>query len=189
MYAVVTLLLLASSSTYFYWNVYYCCIPFCRNMYYCNQIRVIQFLILVIQFRISPAIWATPFKMATSWFGERFDIDTIGPLPKDDYENEYVVVIVDAFAGLVKLTSVKSTRIIHWDRATQFLNDMVTSLITEGFSAFQRSAEEWRRLHRKRRTRSSNERVRKWIATWGHCVRHCFLRTMVVWFTDDTTYH
>jgi hypothetical protein len=36
-------------------------------------------------------------------FGERFDIDTIGPLPKDDYENEYVVAIVDAI--LRKLTS------------------------------------------------------------------------------------
>jgi hypothetical protein len=36
---------------------------------------------------------AMPFTMATYRFGERFDIDTIGPLPKDDYENEYVVVV------------------------------------------------------------------------------------------------
>jgi hypothetical protein len=42
-------------------------------------------------------------------FGERFDIDTIGSLPKDDYENEYVVVIVDAFSRFVKLTPMKST--------------------------------------------------------------------------------
>jgi hypothetical protein len=47
--------------------------------------------------RIAPAIQATPFTMATYRFGERIDIDTIGPLPKDDYGNEHVVVIVDAF--------------------------------------------------------------------------------------------
>jgi hypothetical protein len=93
--------------------------------------------------RIWPAIQATPFTMATYRFGERFDIDTIGVLPKDDYENEYAVVIVDAFSRFVKLlTPVKSTSgfdpaqafiffcgifacplIIHSDRRTQFLND------------------------------------------------------------------
>jgi hypothetical protein len=54
-------------------------------------------------------IQATPFTMATYRFGERFDIDTIGPLPKNDHENEYVVVIVDVFSRFVKLTPVKST--------------------------------------------------------------------------------
>jgi hypothetical protein len=58
--------------------------------------------------RISPAIQATPFTMATYRFGERFDIDSIGPLPKDDYENELVVDIVDANSRFVKLTPVKS---------------------------------------------------------------------------------
>jgi hypothetical protein len=106
---------------------------------------------------IAPAIQATPFTMATYRFGERFDINTIGPLPKDDYENEYVVVIVDAFSRFVKLTPLKSTsgmdaaralidfvstfacpRIIHSDRGMQFLNDMITSLVTESFAAFQR---------------------------------------------------
>jgi hypothetical protein len=70
----------------------------------------------------------------------RLDIDTVGPLPKDDYENEYVVIIVE-------LTPVKSTsglnaescpRMIHSDRGMQFLNDMITGLVTEGFAAFQR---------------------------------------------------
>jgi hypothetical protein len=32
--------------------------------------------------RISPVIQATSFTMATYRFGERFDIDTVGPLPK-----------------------------------------------------------------------------------------------------------
>jgi hypothetical protein len=103
--------------------------------------------------RIAPAIQATPFTITTYRFDERFDIDTIGPLPKDDCENEYVVVM----KRFDKLTPVKSTsgldaaralidfvgtfacmRIIHSDQGTQFLNDMVTSLVTEGFSAFQR---------------------------------------------------
>jgi hypothetical protein len=107
--------------------------------------------------RIAPAIQATPFTMATYRFGERIDIDTIGPLPKDDYGNEHVVVIVDAFSRFVRLTPVKSTsgldaaralidfvgtfacpRIIQSDRGTQFLNDMITSLVMEGFEAFQR---------------------------------------------------
>jgi hypothetical protein len=35
-----------------------------------------------------PTVQATPFKMVTFWFGERFDIDNIGPLAKDDYENK-----------------------------------------------------------------------------------------------------
>jgi hypothetical protein len=49
--------------------------------------------------RSLPAMQATPFTMATCRFSERFDIDTIGPLPKDDYENECVVVIVDALSS------------------------------------------------------------------------------------------
>jgi hypothetical protein len=78
-------------------------------------------------------------------------------LPKDDYDNEYIVVIVDAFSRFVKLTPVKSTsgldaaralinfvstfacqRIIHSDRGMHFLNDIITSLVTEVFAAFQR---------------------------------------------------
>jgi hypothetical protein len=87
--------------------------------------------------RISPEIQATPFTIATYPFGERFDIYTIEPLPKDDYEIEYVVVIIDAFSPFVKFTPVKSTsglntvqasfnfvgtfawpRIIHFDSGT-----------------------------------------------------------------------
>jgi hypothetical protein len=59
--------------------------------------------------KLLPTIQATPFTMATYRFGERFDIDTIGALPKVDNENEYVVVIVDAFSRFAKLTPVKST--------------------------------------------------------------------------------
>jgi hypothetical protein len=106
--------------------------------------------------RISPAIQATPFTMVmvTYWFGERYDIDTIRPLAKDDCKNEYVVKIVDAFSRFVKLQkrSCKSANRFHSDCGTQFLNDMITSIITEGFSAFQCC----RRLHRNRKTRSSN---------------------------------
>jgi hypothetical protein len=124
--------------------------------------------------RIAPAIQATSFMMATYRFGERVDIDTIGPLPKDDYGNEYVVVIVDAFSRFVKLTPVKSTsgldaakapiefvgtfacpRINQSARGTQFLNDMITSLVTEGFAAFQRV------------TTAASKSIRKSIVTYG----------------------
>jgi transposase InsO family protein len=124
--------------------------------------------------RIAPAIQATPFTMVTYRFGERVDIDTIGPLPKDDYDNEYVVVIVDAFSRFVKLTPVKSTsgfdaaralidfvgtfaypRIIHSDRGTQFLNDMITSLVTEASRHFNAS----RRPLRRRKMRSLNAQI------------------------------
>jgi hypothetical protein len=47
--------------------------------------------------RIAPAIQATPFTMATYRFGKRVDIVTIGPLPKNDYDNEYVVVLSTRF--------------------------------------------------------------------------------------------
>jgi hypothetical protein len=56
--------------------------------------------------RIAPAIQETPFTMATYRFGERIDNDTIGPLPKDDYGNEHVVVI----SRFVKLTPVSPRR-------------------------------------------------------------------------------
>jgi hypothetical protein len=35
--------------------------------------------------------------MATYRFGERVDIDTIGPLPKDDYDNEYASLLSTRF--------------------------------------------------------------------------------------------
>jgi hypothetical protein len=35
--------------------------------------------------RLSPALRVQPFTVATYRFAERFDIDTVGPLPKDDF--------------------------------------------------------------------------------------------------------
>jgi hypothetical protein len=100
------------------------------------------------------AIQVMPFTMATYRFGKRFDIDTIGRCQKTTTK-EYVVVIVNEFSRFVKLTPVKATsgldatralidffgtfacpRIIHSDRRTQFLNDIITSFVTESFVAF-----------------------------------------------------
>jgi hypothetical protein len=64
--------------------------------------------------------------MATYRFGERVDIDTIGPLPKNDYDNEDVVVIVEAFSRFVKLTPVKSTSRLDAARA---LIDLVGTFV------------------------------------------------------------
>jgi hypothetical protein len=77
--------------------------------------------------RIAPAIQATHFTIRTIHnypCGERFDIDTIGQLPKYDYENEYAVVIVDAFSRFVKLTAVKSTSGLN---AARVLIDFVST--------------------------------------------------------------
>jgi hypothetical protein len=48
--------------------------------------------------RMSPAIQATPFTIGDLSVWRTIDIDTIGPLPKDDYENEFVVVIQDSLS-------------------------------------------------------------------------------------------
>jgi hypothetical protein len=61
---------------------------------------------------------------------------------------------------------------------------MITSLITEGFSAFQRvmtaASKEENAI-----VESANKEVNP---LKGISVLHCF-DTMVVWSTDDTTYH
>jgi hypothetical protein len=43
--------------------------------------------------RLSPALRVQPFTVPTNRFAECFDIETVGPLPKDDF----VLVVIDAF--------------------------------------------------------------------------------------------
>jgi hypothetical protein len=159
--------------------------------------------------RIAPAIQATPFTMATYRFGERVDIDTIRPLPKYDYDNEYVVVIVDAFSRFVKLTPVKSTsrlnaaralidfvgtfacpRIIHSDRA-QFLNDMITSLVTEGFAAFQRvttAASKADNAIVERANKEVNRHLRAFVFDIASSVRWSFGLSMIQRIVNTTVH-
>jgi hypothetical protein len=160
--------------------------------------------------RIAHAIQATPFTMATYHFGERIDIDTIGPLPKDDYGNEHVVVIVDAFSRFVKLTPVKSTsgldaarslidfvgtfacpRIIQSDRGTQFLNDMITSLVTEGFAEFQRvttAASKEENAIVERANKEVNRHLRAFVFDIASSVRWSFGLSMIQRIINTTTH-
>jgi hypothetical protein len=155
--------------------------------------------------RIAPAIQTTPFTMATYRFGERVDIDTIGLLPKDDYDSEYVVVIVDAFSRFVKLTPVKSTseldaaralidfvgtfacpRIIQSDRGTQFLNDMITSLIT--FQRVTTAASKEENAIVERANKEVNRHLRAFVFDIASFVRWSFGLSMIQRIINTTTH-
>ncbi len=80
---------------------------------------------------------------------ETLNIDTIGPLPKDDLGNIYVLVIIDCFSRFIELYAVPDTsappaakcvlqhlgrygapRRIRTDNGSQFVNEMMNELIT-----------------------------------------------------------
>lgn len=80
---------------------------------------------------------------------ETLNIDTIGPLPKDDLGNIYVLVIIDCFSRFIELYAVPDTsappaakcilqhlgrygapRRIRTDNGSQFVNEMVDELIS-----------------------------------------------------------
>ena len=77
----------------------------------------------------------------------KLDIDTIGPIPKDSYQNQYIIVIIDAFSRYINLTACKDTtaasaaKALHThacrfgfplsittDNGSQFMNEMFQSL-------------------------------------------------------------
>ena len=79
---------------------------------------------------------------------ERLNKDTIGPLPKDDNNNEYIIVIIDCFPRFVMLYAVPDTSayqaarcILHCmgifeapsqilsDRGSQFVNHIIDQLL------------------------------------------------------------
>ena len=48
-----------------------------------------------------------PFNMSVHKPMDRWNIDTIGPLPKDESGNQYIIVVVDAFSRFVELYAAK----------------------------------------------------------------------------------
>jgi hypothetical protein len=62
---------------------------------------------------LKTAIHTLPFTTATYNPWDRVNVDTIGPLPPDDIENKYIIVIIDTFTRYVELYPVKSVDADH----------------------------------------------------------------------------
>ena len=58
-----------------------------------------------------------PYTLSTYTAMERLDIDTIGPLPIDEFQSKYILVIVDAFTRYVRLTPTPDATAISAGRA------------------------------------------------------------------------
>ena len=88
-----------------------------------------------------------PFTRAEYHPMERVDIDTIGPLPPDEYGNSFIIVLIDAFSRFVELFSAPDTTakaavmaLLQWcgrygipseiftDGGTQYQNNLVREL-------------------------------------------------------------
>jgi len=93
-------------------------------------------------------IEANRFITSTRIPWERLNIDTIGPLPKDDNNNEYIIVLIDCFSRFIMLYAVPDTSayqaarcILHCmgifgapsqilsDRGSQFVNQTIDQLL------------------------------------------------------------
>ena len=89
-------------------------------------------------------IHTLPFTTATYEPWQRINIDTIGPLPPDENDNKYIIVIIDTFTRYVELYPVRSVDAEHAvlainahigrygtpkqivsDGGTQFINNMM----------------------------------------------------------------
>jgi len=98
--------------------------------------------------QIKVPILTHPFVTSTYTPFERINVDTVGPLPKDDYGNEFVVVIRDTFTRFVGLYASPSTEskyaaraILQYvgllgcpsqilsDNGSQYVNDLITELV------------------------------------------------------------
>ena len=88
-----------------------------------------------------------PFTTASYYPMEVLNIDTIGPLPKDEYGNQYILVIIDCFSRWVELFPLPDTSaikcaeallqhcgrfgvpaIIRSDQGSQFANEIIKQL-------------------------------------------------------------
>jgi hypothetical protein len=98
---------------------------------------------------IKPIINTRPFTLASYSPFDRICVDTIGPLPTDENtQNEYILVIVDAFSRFVKLQAIRDTSaeaalpaLLDWvglfgipsevvsDNGTQFANSLVAEFL------------------------------------------------------------
>jgi hypothetical protein len=94
--------------------------------------------------RLSPTLRVQPFTFATYRFAERFDIDTVGLLPKDDLGYEYVLVVrlhpmrdasvlEGARAMIDNIGTLACLRVIHLDQGVQFVGELFDLMAAFGF--------------------------------------------------------
>ena len=93
-------------------------------------------------------IQTLPFTLASYSPFDRICVDTIGPLPTNDEDKKYILVIIDAFSRFVMLRSIPNTTaktailgLLEWigmfgipaevvsDNGTQFANELVDELL------------------------------------------------------------
>jgi hypothetical protein len=98
---------------------------------------------------VRPIVTSIPYVLGGSKPMFKLCIDTVGPFPKDEEDNEYIVVIIDSFTRYVTLhpckdTSGKSAGIalfehcctygvpkeIHTDNGSQFKNSLISTMTT-----------------------------------------------------------
>jgi len=58
---------------------------------------------------LKPCIETRPFTLATYRKGQRYYVDTIGPLPATAKGNQFILVVIDAFTRYVELAATEST--------------------------------------------------------------------------------
>lgn len=89
-----------------------------------------------------------PFTTASYNVMERVNVDTIGPLPEDEYGNKYIIVMICCFSRFIELYAVKdltaksaAIALLQWtgrygcpaqllsDNGTQFVNDLIREFL------------------------------------------------------------
>jgi hypothetical protein len=95
---------------------------------------------------LKPCIETRPFTLATYRKGQRYYVDTIGPLPATAKGNQFILVVIDAFTRYVELAATESTDAaaaadaltsvfarlgvpeeMVSDRGTQFINELIAA--------------------------------------------------------------
>ena len=88
---------------------------------------------------LKTTIHTLPFTTATYTPWQRINIDTIGPLPPDEHDNKYIIVIIDTFTRYMELYAVKSVDAEH---AVQAINahcgryGVPTQIVSDGGTQF-----------------------------------------------------
>ena len=97
--------------------------------------------------QIKPSILARPYIVSSYGLMRSLSMDTVGPFPKDDEENEYILVIIDCFSWYINIYPTKTVSAIEAtdklldhtsifrtpneiqsDRGSQFVNELITEL-------------------------------------------------------------